>query len=68
MNTTTIIYDQNDMQVTQEGYDLLVHNIKYLQQMIKLHLTVESILEEEIIKFTGQPVMISESQLNQRMN
>jgi len=63
-----IIYDVNNMEVTQEDYDLLIHKIEYLRQMIELHLTVENILEEEIIKFTGHPVMISQSQLNQRMN
>ena len=63
-----IIYDVNDIEVTQEGYDLLIHKIKYLCQVIEIHLTVEDILEEEIIKFTGRPVMISKFQLNQRMN
>lgn len=56
MNTTAIIYDRKNTQVTQEGYDRLIEAMEYQAMVI-------CVLQEEIIKFSGKP--ISESTLTQ---
>ena len=65
MNTDTVIYDQNNIQVTQEGYDQVVCELNTLRQTMEVYGRITSILQEEIIKLQGEPIMISQSQLDQ---
>lgn len=64
MKTETIIYDQNNVQVIQEDYDQIVRELNTLRQAMEVYGRITSILQEEIIKLQGEPIMISQSQLD----
>lgn len=65
MNTMTIIYDQVGKQVTQEEYDDLAtevmslrYSIEIANRAIQLGSHAIDILQEEIIRFRGEPLSV----------